>query len=115
VRLARETASGGRGDRPAYRLTVDGHGTPVPLLVGDGVWLESSLAVAGCELPVAASGGWDAQGCFAADLRIVETPHTIRVRTRGDGTVHLAWRELPQVGADPLLLATRGPAMPPQT
>ena len=114
VQLTREGDGAEGGDHTAYRLTFDAHGTQVPVVVGDGAWLESSLSVAGRELPIVASGGWDGQGCFAADLRIVETPHTIRVRTRGDGTVQLAWREVPQVGADPLVLATRGPAMPPQ-
>ena len=58
-----------------------------------------------------ASGGWDGDGCFAADVRLIETPHTIRVRTRPDGTVHLGWREVPLHGADPLALAVRGPAL----
>jgi CubicO group peptidase (beta-lactamase class C family) len=115
VRLLREGYGAVGGDHAAYRLTLEVHGTQVPVLVGDGVWLESSLAVGGRALPIVASGGWDGQGCFAADLRIVETPHTIRVRTRGDATAHLGWREVPQTGADPLVLATRGPALPPQS
>src|SRR5205823_897242 len=61
VRLAREGGGAEGGDHTAYRLTLDIHGTQAPVLVGDGVWVESSLAVAGCELPVVASGGWDGQ------------------------------------------------------
>jgi CubicO group peptidase (beta-lactamase class C family) len=112
VRLSRRD-----GDPPdgAVVLTLDAYGAEVPVVVGDGVWRESTLSVAGCELPVAASGGWDAQGRFAADLRVIETPHTIRVRTLDDATVHLGWRVVPQVGSDPLVLATRGSARPPQT
>jgi CubicO group peptidase (beta-lactamase class C family) len=111
--------SGAAGAGTAYRLTLDVRGTQVPVVVGDGEWLESSLEVDGRELPVAGSGGWDTQGCFTADLRLVETPHTVRVRTREDGTVDLTWREVPQLGddlvlLDPVLLATRGPATPRQ-
>jgi hypothetical protein len=100
---------------PAYQLVLDAHRTSVPLLVGDGTWLESTLAVGGRELPVVAAGGWDAGGRFSADLRLVETPHTIRVRTRADGTAYLGWREVPLLGAEPLILAVRGPALPPQS
>jgi hypothetical protein len=72
------------------------------------------FAVGGVELPVVASGGWDDDGCFSADVRIVETPHTLRLRTRTDGTVHLGWREVPMHGPDPLGLAVRGREMPAQ-
>lgn len=115
VRLERQGSGAAGGAGTAYRLTLDVHGTQVAVVVGDGEWLESSMEVDGHELPVAGSGGWDTQGCFAADLRFVETPHTVRVRTRVDGTVELTWREVPQMGNDPLLLAMRGPTLPPQS
>ena len=38
----------------------------------------------------------------------------MRLRTRTDGTVHLGWREVPMLGADPLRMAVRGWAMPAQ-
>jgi CubicO group peptidase (beta-lactamase class C family) len=99
----------------AYRLVLDAHGTDVTVAVGDGHWRESTLAARGRELPVVAAGGWGEDGTFAADLRLVETPHTIRLRTRHDGTVHLGWREVPMHGPDPLATAVRGPALPPQS
>jgi hypothetical protein len=98
----------------AYRLYLDVHGDEVTLQVGDGHWRESVLAARGRELPVAAAGGWAEDGTFRADLRLVETPHTVRVRTRPDGTVHLGWRLVPMHGPDPLDTAVRGPALPPQ-
>ncbi|WP_406831984.1 serine hydrolase domain-containing protein [Pedococcus sp. KACC 23699] len=99
----------------AYELVLDRDGTKVPLAVGDGEWVESVLAVRGAELPVVAAGGWQADGTFAADLRLIETPHTVRIRTRTDGTVDLGWREVPLHGADPVTVAVRGPALPPQS
>ena len=98
----------------AYEMVLDREGTQVRLDVGDGEWAESTFAVGGVELPVVASGGWDGDGCFTADLRLIETPHTIRVRTRTDGTVHLGWREVPMLGADPLWSAVRGSGLPTQ-
>jgi CubicO group peptidase (beta-lactamase class C family) len=102
------------GDAAAYRVVLEAHGTQAGIDVGDGAWAESTFAVGGVELPVVASGGWDADGSFSADVRLIETPHTVRLRTRADGTVHLDWREVPLHGADPLSLAVRGPAAPPQ-
>ena len=99
----------------AYELVLDRDGTKVPLAVGDGEWVESVLAVQGAELPVVASGGWQEDGTFAADLRLIETPHTVRIRTRTDGTVDLAWREVPLHGPDPVDVAVRGRALPPQS
>jgi hypothetical protein len=98
----------------AYEVVLDCHGTRVALDVGDGTWEPSTLAVGGVELPVVASGGWDGDGCFSADVRLIETPHTMRLRTRTDGTVSLGWREVPMLGADPLQSAVRGPALPAQ-
>lgn len=99
----------------AYELVLDHHGTTVPLAVGDGEWAASVLALQGVELPVAAAGGWQEDGTFAADLRLVETPHTVRVRTRNDGTVELGWREVPFGDPDPVGLAVRGSALPAQS
>ncbi len=99
----------------AYELVLDHHGTQVPVAVGDGEWSESVLALQGVELPVAAAGGWQENGTFAADLRLIETPHTVRVRTRTDGTVDLCWSEVPLLGPDPVSIAVRGSALPAQS
>jgi CubicO group peptidase (beta-lactamase class C family) len=99
----------------AHEVVLDYHDSTVALDVGDGTWAPSTFALGGVELPIVASGGWDGDGCFRADLRLIETPHTIRVRTRADGTVHLGWRQVPLHGPDPLALAVRGPVLPPQS
>ena len=98
----------------AHEVVLDCNGTPVRLDVGDGEWVESTFVAGGVMLPVVASGGWDGDGCFGADVRLIETPHTLRLRTRPDGKVHLGWREVPMDGPDPLGLAVRGPALPRQ-
>ncbi|MEP6854281.1 MAG: serine hydrolase domain-containing protein [Pedococcus sp.] len=108
VSLARRCAA-------AYELVLDHDGTKVPVAVGEGEWAESTLVLGGAELPVVAAGGWQEDGTFAADLRLIETPHTIAVRTRTDGTVDLGWREVPLHGPDPVSVAVRGPGLPAQS
>ncbi|SDP32348.1 CubicO group peptidase, beta-lactamase class C family [Pedococcus dokdonensis] len=114
VRLTRVGEDGETADT-AYSLVLEGHGAEVTVPVGDGVWVDSTPELAGRVLPFSAAGGWAEDGTFAADLRLIETPHTVRVRTRGDGTVHLGWHEVPLQTDDPLYLSLRGPAAPPQT
>lgn len=99
----------------AYELVLEHDGTKAPITVGDGAWTESVLAVDGAELPVVAAGGWQEDGMFTADLRLIETPHSVQVRTHTDGTVALGWREVPLHGPDPVDVAVRGPALPAQT
>lgn len=76
-------------------------------VVGDGEWLESAWPTPlGPELPIAASGGWR-DGEFRAELRVVETPHTINLALDPRaGTVRLDWRLVPLTGTDPLLAAS---------
>lgn len=76
-------------------------------LVGNGQWLESAWPTPfGVDLPIAASGGWRG-GAFTAELRVVETPHTIRLVVQPDaGTARLDWRLVPLTGPDPLLAAS---------
>lgn len=100
VRL-RDHAAGGW----VLGLVVDGK--ELPLRVGDGRWVESQLVVGDGSLPVVAAGGWDDGGGFAADLRLVETPHRVTVHGRRDGTVRLGWAEVPLHGPDPATLAVR--------
>ena len=100
------------GPAATYELVLEREGTPVTVAVGDGRWTESVPALDGVQLPVVAAGGWQRDGTFAADLRLIETPHTIRLRSRTDGTVQLAWREPPLHGLDPADLAVRGPDLP---
>jgi CubicO group peptidase (beta-lactamase class C family) len=104
VRLARAASPAGHA---AYDLVLEAHGHDALVRVGDGRWEESSLAVDGVTLPVAAAGGWDERGEFRAELRLVETPHRVLVHGRHDGSAHLGWHEVPLHGPDPLTLAVR--------
>jgi CubicO group peptidase (beta-lactamase class C family) len=70
--------------------------------VGNGEWLDSTWpAPAETRLSIAASGGWQGD-TFTAELRLVETPHTIVVRAERRGTARLDWRLMPLTGPDPL-------------
>ncbi|MBK8447933.1 MAG: beta-lactamase family protein [Micropruina sp.] len=70
--------------------------------IGNGEWLDSSWATRwGPQLRIAASGAWR-DGVFRAQLRLVETPHTILVELHPDAHVVLNWRLVPLTGADPL-------------
>ncbi len=95
-----ETAAG------HHLLTIDHPGGALVTVVGDGQWLESRWPTpAGPELAVMSSGGWSG-GSFEAQLRLVETPHTIVLRLDPNaGTARLDWRLVPLTGADPLALA----------
>ena len=71
--------------------------------VGDGQWLESAWrSDLGPEVLISASGAW-VEGVFKAELRLVETPHTMLVELAPAlGAVRLTWRQVPLTGADPL-------------
>ena len=59
----------------------------------------------GPEVTVAASGAWS-DGVFAAELRLVETPHTVLVELDpAAGAARLNWRLEPLTGPDPLSTA----------
>lgn len=72
-------------------------------VIGDGEWLESTWPSPwGPQLALAASGGWR-DDTFTAELRLVETPHTIDLCVDpAEGTVRLDWRLVPLSGPDPL-------------
>ncbi|HMQ64652.1 MAG TPA: hypothetical protein PJ992_00040 [Arachnia sp.] len=74
--------------------------------VGDGEWLESRWPTPpGPEVEVVASGAWR-DGVFIAELRLVETPHTILVELDPElGAARLNWRLVPLTGDDPLSTA----------
>ena len=105
---------------PDYRgasleATADGHhlltlghlAGDLVTVVGDGQWEESRWATpAGPDLPVVASGAWR-DGVFRAQLRLVETPHTIELELDPVvGSIRLDWRLVPLTGADPLAAAS---------
>lgn len=77
-------------------------------LVGESDWAESEWTDGDAALPVLARGGPTREGGYAADLRIIETPHTVQVRVApGSEGVDLSWRNPPLNGTDPLWLAVR--------
>lgn len=91
-------------------LTLVRDGEDVVVLVGDGTWTPGELAAAGRTLPVVSSGGWS-QGRYRAQIRMIETPHTLMVETgpmeSGTAGARLSWRHQPLNGIDPLDLAVR--------
>lgn len=74
------------------------------LSVGDGAWVDGTIAVDGARLPVSASGGWDADGGYRAEVRLIETPHSFQVHAGPAGAL-LRWRLVPLHGDDPLVCA----------
>ena len=86
-----------------HLLTLDHPGGELVTIIGDGQWTESRWPTpAGPELSVVASGGWR-DGTFHAQLRLVETPHTIELELDPvTGSIRLDWRMVPLTGADPL-------------
>jgi CubicO group peptidase (beta-lactamase class C family) len=86
-------------------FTIDGDAVGVP--VGSGTWADGALANGHASVPTAASGGWD-DGRFVAHVRIVETPHSIRIEADpATATATARWVLPPLSGPDPLFLAVR--------
>jgi CubicO group peptidase (beta-lactamase class C family) len=93
------------GDDAEVTLLVDGDDVTIP--VGNGRWVEGSLAIGDGVLPTAASGGWS-DGQFRAAVRLVETPHTLLVGADpATGQAIARWRLIPLSGPDPRGLAVR--------
>lgn len=93
---------------PGHDLVLERHGRRLSVAVGNGSWTSSTLQADGWALPVVAAGGWVDDNTFAADVRVVETPHVFHVRGhRGRGDLDLRWRLTPLMGRDPLALAVR--------
>lgn len=83
-------------------------GVDIWLHAGDGSWHTGHFVRDGHRMVAAGSAGWR-DGEFVADVRVLNTPHTITVRTHGD-RVDLGWRLVPLSGPDPLaLIGTPGP------
>ncbi|UZN03761.1 serine hydrolase domain-containing protein [Cellulomonas sp. S1-8] len=79
---------------------------PLHVDVGHGTWRESSPP----GRPVVASGAWQ-DDLFVADLRIITTPHTVRVVVdAGAGTARATWSTVP-LTTPSLELHLRSPLM----
>jgi CubicO group peptidase (beta-lactamase class C family) len=106
--LSMESAAleNGGGDGAAVLvLRRDGVDYRVPC--GAGTWAKSRLAYATmAEQPVAASGGWTAEGVYAAKIWFYETPYCLTVKVSfPEGT--MKWESEFNV-------ATRGPTQQPE-
>ncbi|MEU6840507.1 serine hydrolase [Streptomyces sp. NPDC046716] len=83
-----------------------GLGPQIAVEVGHGHWRES----APLGRPVVASGAWQ-DGTFVADLRVITTPHLVRLTVAPDtGTATATWSTPPLTGPS-LLLHLRSPLM----
>lgn len=89
-----------RVDADGSSLTLVRDGVDLTIPVGDGVWADHALEVDGRRLALATSGGWTDDG-YAAEVRVVETPHSFRVTT-GPGGAVLRWRRAPLRTTDPV-------------
>lgn len=94
--------------RGHWELTVEfgrtsGAHEVIRLPIGDGQWLAGDLTADGVRLPVMCCGSFSGSE-FRADIRLIETPHTVRLRTVGSEAT-FAWRYEPLSGAWPFWLA----------
>ncbi len=103
-RVATGSSVAGVGDRLTVTSLPDGFDLrlgDLELFAGVGRWAETELSYPEGSVPVIGSAGW-LEGQFRAQLRLIETPHTIDVI--GDpmtGEAVLDWRALPLTGPDP--------------
>jgi len=115
-----DLASGGSGGTGSHagdplpgvhrvRVTADGddwlvtferaHSAEVTLPVGRGRWLEGAWPATDDDhddVPFRSAGAVMADGGWRADLRMIQTPHTLLVRIDPDlAAVHIAWQQPP--------------------
>jgi hypothetical protein len=94
-----------RGTDAELTVTVDGSDVTIP--VGNGRWLEGSMAIGEGVVPTMASGGWNG-GQFRAAVRMIDTPHSLLVGADpSSGEAVARWRLTPLSGPDPRSLAVR--------
>lgn len=93
------------GEDGGSTLTLHRGGDALTCGVHPDRWVEGEWRADGVRLPVAARGGYRPDGSYAVDVRVVETPHTLRVRAGASGGADLSWRIHPLLGDDPLWLA----------
>jgi CubicO group peptidase (beta-lactamase class C family) len=103
----RPSADGAAGHDWLLRLGRDGGTVEVP--AGDGRWVSSRVPFGPGDLAVEAGAGWVGEGRFRAELRLVETPHTLVLEgDTGSGEARLGWRNVPMLGPDPALFVLPG-------
>jgi hypothetical protein len=81
----------------------------VEVAAGDGRWVASRVPFGTGDLAVEAAAGWVEAGRFRAELRLVDTPHTLVLEGDVDaGEATLGWRTVPMLGPDPALFVLPG-------
>jgi hypothetical protein len=79
---------------PDYALDLSLREVVHPMAVGDGRWLGGQWPTEP-PIPFLSAGGWN-DGKFLAELRMIQTPHLLRiVLDPGTGTFDSHWREPP--------------------
>ncbi len=77
-------------------LVADGH--VVELVATPGEWRRQHLRLGEADVPVAVAAGADEAGDLQVRLVFTDTPHTLRLRLRTDGTAAQAWKVNPLQG-----------------
>lgn len=98
-----------RADRGAlgFRVAFVTEGTAVELECVPGSWRRQLLGIAGVDVPVALAAGVAEDGSLLAWLVFTDTPHTVRLRLRRDGSAGIAWT-VPPLGLDRLSMLRAG-------
>jgi CubicO group peptidase (beta-lactamase class C family) len=77
----------------SWQVTLAEEGNQVRFPAGVGAWAVSAPAdERGGTIPVAASGGWAADGGRRLEVIFAETPHRMDIELSTDGTATAAWR-----------------------
>ncbi|KAJ3212094.1 hypothetical protein HDU82_003861 [Entophlyctis luteolus] len=68
----------------------------------NGAWEETMLEADGTVVYFVASGGWTTSTDYVVDIRVIETPHVIRIRGSSEtGLATIVWSTNPLHGPDP--------------
>ena len=90
--------------RRGWTLRLSGDGIDVTLPVGRSRWLAGEWPAPDDGLdavPFRSAGGTGTDGSWHAELRMIQTPHTLRVDIAPGGEARLAWRYPPLRGDGP--------------
>jgi CubicO group peptidase (beta-lactamase class C family) len=85
-------------DGDGFRLFAVAEESPVELATTPGEWRRQWLHLGEADVPVALAAGADDAGDLHARLVFTDTPHTLRLRLRVDGSAGLAWKVNPLQG-----------------
>lgn len=80
------------------RLAMVAEGHRVDLVAVPGEWRRQVMELGDVEVPVAVAAGADGAGVLHVRIVFTDTPHTLRLRLRADGSAALAWKVCPLQG-----------------